>query len=120
MSKIKLFIYGTLKRGFSANHLLQGQDYLGEVHTIAQYRLYQISWHPGLMRDEENGIEVHGELWAVDEATLAKLDEYEGVPHWFTRDFIAIADRVGDVQAYFFNGPVPDDAASGDRWPLPV
>ena len=71
------------------------------------------------MLDREHGLSIHGELWCVDETTLARLDEYEGVPHYFTREHIAIADIAGDVQAYFYAGQVADDAPSGDRWPLP-
>ena len=68
----------------------------------------------------EHGVSVHGELWAVDDALLARLDEYEGVPELFTREAVAVADHFGPVQAYFFNGAVPADAPCGDRWPLPV
>ena len=120
MSSTTIFVYGTLKSGQQSNAMLAGQEFVGPARTMPIYRLHGLGWHPGLVLDKENGLSVHGELWAVDATTLAKLDEYEGVPHWFSRDFIAIADRAGDVQAYFFNGPVPDDAPSGDRWPLPV
>ena len=120
MSRTTIFVYGTLKSGQQSHTMLDGQTFVGPARTMPLYRLYGLGWHPGLVLDKAIGLSVHGELWAVDEATLAKLDEYEGVPHWFTRDFVAIADRVADVQAYFFNGPVPDDAASGDQWPLPV
>ncbi len=73
-----------------------------------------------LSSTKSHGLAVKGELWAVDERTLAMLDEYEGVPDWFRRESIAIADFAGDVQAYFFNGLVPVDAPSGNEWPLPV
>lgn len=118
--KTILFVYGTLKTGEQSHHLLAGQEFLRQATTIPLYRLYALGWHPGLVTDKVNGLAIHGELWAVDEPTLAKLDDYEGVPHWFTRGFVAIADLVGDVQAYFYNGQLPADAASGDRWPLPV
>jgi gamma-glutamylcyclotransferase (GGCT)/AIG2-like uncharacterized protein YtfP len=120
MKKTVLFFYGTLKTGGQSNHLIAGADFLGPARTLPLYRLYGLGWHPGLVLDRANGTSIHGELWAVDDALLAKLDEYEGMPDWFRREAIAIADHFGTVQAYFFNGEVPADAPSGDRWPLPV
>jgi gamma-glutamylaminecyclotransferase len=120
LQKTTLFVYGTLMSGQKSNDLLAGQEFVRPAQTMPIYRLYGLGWHPGLVVDRTSGLSVRGELWSVDDKTLAKLDEYEGVPHWYTRDFIAIADLAGDVQAYFFNGPVPDDAPSGDEWPLPI
>ena len=120
MSRTTLFVYGTLKTGQQSHELLAGQQFVRAVETMPLYRLYSLGWHPGLVIDKSSGLRVQGELWSVDDETLAKLDEYEGVPHWYSRDFIAIADLVADVPAYFFNGPVPTDAPSCDRWPLPT
>ena len=120
MSKRLLFVYGTLKTGQENNHLLAGSEFVREAQTMPLYRLYGIDWHPGLLVDQANGVSVHGEIWAVDDETLARLDEYEGCPNYFKRDYVAIADLFGDVEAYFFNGSVPRDAATGDRWPFPV
>jgi gamma-glutamylaminecyclotransferase len=119
MSRTVLFVYGTLKSGEQSNGLLAGQEFVGPARTLPLYRLHGLGWHPGLVLDRANGLAVHGELWAVDTATLAKLDEYEGTPEWFRREAIAISDHFGEVQAYFFNGVVPADAPTGDRWPLP-
>src|SRR5262249_54526063 len=102
MSTTVIFVYGTLKSGQQSHELLAGQAFVGAARTVPIYRLYGLGWHPGLMVDRSAGLSIHGELWSVDEKTLQRLDEYEGVPHWYTRDFVAIADRVGDVQAYFF------------------
>jgi gamma-glutamylaminecyclotransferase len=118
MSRTVLFFYGTLKTGEQSNHLLAGQQFVGPARTLPLYRLHGIGWHPGLVLDKSNGVPVHGELWTVDDATLAKLDEYEEVPTYFTREPIAIADYFGEVQAYFFRGTVPADAPTGDRWPF--
>lgn len=120
MSKTVLFFYGTLKTGGQSNHLLAGAEFLGPARTLPLYRMYGIDWHPGLVVDQANGTSIHGELWAVDDGLLARLDEFEGVSELFTRDAVAIADHFGEVQVYFFNGVVPADSPCGDRWPLPV
>ena len=120
MSRTVLFVYGTLKTGQANNGMLAGQEFVGPARTLPLYRLHGLGWHPGLVRDAVAGMAVAGELWTVDVPTLAVLDEYEGVRHWFRRDQIAVADVVGDVQAYFYNHAVPDDAPSGAEWPFPV
>jgi len=120
MSRTLLFVYGSLKSGQQGHERLAGQEFVRAARTVPIYRLYGLGWHPGLVLDQKSGLSVRGEIYSVDEPTLAKLDEYEGVPAGFRREHIAIADLVGDVQAYFFNGPIPPDAPSGDRWPLPV
>jgi gamma-glutamylaminecyclotransferase len=118
MSKTILFVYGTLKRGLKSHHLLADQEFLGEVHTIPIYRIYHISWHPGLVHDEEHGLEVKGELWAVDDECLAKLDEFEGIPDLFVREDIAIAHHFETIQAYFYNKPIAAGTVSGEEWPF--
>jgi gamma-glutamylcyclotransferase (GGCT)/AIG2-like uncharacterized protein YtfP len=120
VAKTVLYFYGTLKTGGQSHHLLAGAAFLGAARTLPLYRMYAISWHPGLVLDQANGTTIHGELWAVDDVLLSRLDEFEGVPELFTREAVAIADHFGEVQAYFFNGVVPANALCGDRWPLPV
>ncbi|MCE9531804.1 MAG: gamma-glutamylcyclotransferase [Planctomycetes bacterium] len=120
MSKTILFLYGTLKRGQKSHHFLAGQEFLGEARTMPLYRLYGLGWHPGMVIDLENGLEVKGELWAVDDATLAKMDEYEGHPTWFVRQDVAVRDCFETVQTYLFNQEVPTGAVTGDCWPFGV
>ena len=118
MGKTILFLYGTLKRGMKANVLLGGQDYLGPARTVAQYRLYHLGRYPGLVFDPDNGLEVKGELWAVDEEIVRLLDEYEGAPELFARADVAVADFFEPVQGYLYNQPVSPGTPSGDEWPF--
>jgi gamma-glutamylaminecyclotransferase len=120
MSKTILFLYGTLKRDMPQNLMLRGQEFVREAATIARYRLYDLGPYPGLVLHEGDGTEVQGELWAVDEKTLAKLDEYEGAPELFSRQDVVIQHCFEPVQAYFYNGTVASGTLWGDRWPLPA
>jgi gamma-glutamylcyclotransferase (GGCT)/AIG2-like uncharacterized protein YtfP len=118
MSKTILFLYGTLKRGQQNNHFLAAQQFLREATTMPLYRLYAIGWHPGMVLDADHGEEVKGELWAVDDEALAKMDEYEGHPTWFIRRDVAVRDCFEEVQTYMFNQRVPPGAVSGTEWPF--
>lgn len=121
MSKTTLFVYGTLKRGQKGHHLVASQEFLGEATTMPLYRLYGLGWHPGMVLDTENGLEIKGELWAVDDETLAKLDEYEGLAEaFYTRGDVAIRDCFEPVQTYFFNQKIVPGALSGAEWPFAV
>ena len=121
MSKTILFIYGTLKRGQKSHHFIADQEFLGEAVTMPLYRLYCKGWHPAMVLDADNGLEIKGELWAVDKATLAKLDEYEDIAEaWYVRDDVAVRDHFERVQAYFYNHAVEPGTTSGAEWPFPA
>lgn len=113
-----LFIYGTLKRGGRAHHRLAGQRFVGEAETEPRYRVYDIGPYPGLAAVETQGIAVRGELWDVDQACLASLDEYEEAPELFDRRPVAVQGVSGPVEAYYYNRPIPDGTEFGSFWPL--
>jgi gamma-glutamylcyclotransferase (GGCT)/AIG2-like uncharacterized protein YtfP len=74
----KLFVYGTLKRGYSRSTALQGEAFLGTVKTQALYRMYNCGNYPGLV-ESPDGLSIEGELWEVSSECLKRLDEIEGV-----------------------------------------
>jgi gamma-glutamylaminecyclotransferase len=112
-----IFVYGTLKRGQRNNEMLFGQQFLGPAQTLPHYRLYDCGRHPALVDNPENGVAVRGEVWQVSEETLHKLDEYEGVPDYFSRRPISLQGWDSPVEAYFFNGDVTHLKDCGDDWP---
>jgi gamma-glutamylcyclotransferase (GGCT)/AIG2-like uncharacterized protein YtfP len=117
--KTAIFVYGTLKRDQRNHHFLRDQKFLGEAQTEARYRLYDSGPHPALI-DDPHGVDVRGEVWQVSEETLQKLDEYEGVPDYFSRRPILLQDWDIGVEAYFFNGDVTNLKDCGDHWPPSV
>jgi gamma-glutamylaminecyclotransferase len=112
-----LFLYGSLKRGHRNHRLVADQEYLGEAVTEPLYRVIDLGRYPGLIRDEANGLAVKGELWAVSPCCLLELDDFEGGEGQWARGSVAVPGREG-VEAYFWTGPVPPFALSGDRWPF--
>ncbi len=88
-----LFVYGTLKRGGANHGWMAGQTYLGEAITGPGMTLYSLGDYPGLVAEPSDREGVRGELWAVDDAALARLDEFEGVAEGlYAREPARLAD----------------------------
>ena len=96
-----LFVYGTLKRGLHNHAFLAGQEYVGPARTLPHYHLYHCGPYPGLVA-AESGVAVDGELWRVDEETLRRLDDFEGVPAVFDRRLIPLEGRDESAFVYFY------------------
>ncbi len=115
----RLFVYGTLKRGGSNRRQLDGQRFLGEAHTPPGYTLYSLGDYPGLVPEADDRHGVKGELWEVDDATVARLDEFEGVPEGlFRRESIPLVPphaRI-HVEAFVYARPVEGCMRLGERW----
>lgn len=116
MARVLVFVYGTLKRGWPANQLLAGQEFVGPACTESRYRLFDQGSYPCLVEDRHSGLAVRGELWRVDEMVLPQLDAYEGI-YLFRRDRIDIAGVSEPVWAYFYNRPVTGFPDCGPSWP---
>ena len=112
-----VFVYGTLKRGGRNHHLLAGQEFLGEARTLPRYRLYDKGPYPCLVEEPGHGRAVEGELWRVDEPTLARLDRLEGAPNLFDRRAVSLEGFTGPVVTYVYQGDVSRMKDGGPRWP---
>ena len=71
-----IFVYGTLLFGHR-NHepYLKDSQYLGEA-TLSGYALYNLGSYPGVKRMASE--KVKGEVYAVDDETLSRINELEG------------------------------------------
>lgn len=77
MNKNLVFVYGTLKRGFSNHYLLEKSTFIGEGVTEENMIMYERGIP--FLNDEEKGItQIHGEVYEVTDRTLDKLDLLEG------------------------------------------
>lgn len=117
MSKVHLFAYGTLKRGCRMNHLLDGQEFLGPGNTQPRYRLYNCGAFPCLVWVATGGVAVQGEVWAVEEDALRRIDEWEDAPNLFVRQSIELENVDRTAEAYFYRGDVFTLKDCGPVWP---
>ncbi len=110
----RIFVYGTLKRGRSNHHCLEGQRFVAEAHTQPIYRLYDMGGYPGMIRDD-NGVAVEGEIWEVDAGGLARLDVLEDIEGGeYERVMLELeGDR---VEGYLFLHDVSGRPDAGACW----
>jgi gamma-glutamylaminecyclotransferase len=108
-----VFVYGSLMSGQPNHHLLSGAESVGPDRT--QDRAFRMVDVGGFPAADTGGREwVHGELYRVDDATLARLDRLEGHPTLYRRRRV----RLGwgeDAWIYLS----PKLAARGDRPTVP-
>lgn len=78
----RLFTYGTLKRGFGNNRLLERSKFLEEATVTGQMR--SLGGFPAVTLKGDN--QVHGEIYEVDDETLKNCDRLEGIPTFYQRE----------------------------------
>jgi len=115
----RLFVYGTLKRGCKNHPHIAGQAYIGEARTAPGFRLYHLGSYPGMVADPDDLEGVTGELWDVDAAALAHLDDFEGVAEGqYRRVSVSVATAAGTAQAdtYLYAHGVAGLPVIGHTW----
>jgi gamma-glutamylcyclotransferase (GGCT)/AIG2-like uncharacterized protein YtfP len=79
MASVRLFVYGSLKRGGRHHEELAGAVFLGPATTLPGYRLEPLGEYLALVSvPPEPGSGVSGEIYEMDESKLSALDAFEG------------------------------------------
>jgi gamma-glutamylcyclotransferase (GGCT)/AIG2-like uncharacterized protein YtfP len=105
-SRHRVFVYGTLMKGEHHHEVLKSASFVGLTETQGNFDLVQIDYYPALL--PEGKTRIMGELYEVDDATLAELDELEEVPDYYVRERIKLAD---DSEAFVYL--MPRERAAG-------
>lgn len=77
----RLMVYGTLKRGFGNNRLIEGAPFIADA-TI-RGTMYSMGGFPAVSLHGDT--DVHGEIFDVTDEQLARCDQLEGHPRWYLR-----------------------------------
>ena len=80
----KVFVYGTLKRGFDNHTLLRKAEFLGKAKTVNKMQMLSLGLFP-MVTDEQSVSIIYGEVYNIDKKTLNELDMLEGHPNFYTR-----------------------------------
>jgi len=103
MNATNVFVYGTLKRGQSQRGLDRwgnGAEFVGQAVTSQNnYSLWNLGAFPAVSSGESR---IAGEVWSVDNETLADLDRIEGHPDFYKR--IEVNTTQGKAWMYY----IPD------------
>ena len=114
----RLFVYGTLMRGFDhpmAQLLSRSADFLGAATCCG--RLYLIKHCPGLVLSDDPAEAVFGELYRLRDrdALLGEFDMYEACgagfpePTEYIRRMLSVTHQdgtAGEAWTYVYNWPV--------------
>jgi gamma-glutamylcyclotransferase (GGCT)/AIG2-like uncharacterized protein YtfP len=113
---MKLFVYGTLKRGKQAHHLLQNATFLGE-RTVRGFVLLDAGAYPAMVRAREGDDNpvVRGEIWDVPDEAIEAIDRWEDHPRLFVRTPIELEDGT-KVVAYLAHAHLSPDLARIEVW----
>jgi gamma-glutamylcyclotransferase (GGCT)/AIG2-like uncharacterized protein YtfP len=117
MTSDRLFVYGTLMRGFDhpmARLLSANADFIGEAKCRG--RLYLVKHYPGLVLSDDPADIVCGELYRLREreAMLREFDMYEACgegfaqPTEYLREMLQVAlddGAVSEAWTYVYNWP---------------
>lgn len=101
---MKLFVYGTLQRGYWNNTLLRGATLFSEGLTVKPYVLFNcgfpkaVPFVPVDASFEAPLLPVSGELWDVEDHHIERCDRLEGHPNWYIRKEIDVS--VSDGRTY--------------------
>ena len=80
-----VFVYGTLKQGKGNNWILAKAGYK-EAHFVRPDQVYGRMFNLGSYPAVTEGTDaIHGEIWRVSNPMLERLDQFEGVPHLYSR-----------------------------------
>jgi gamma-glutamylcyclotransferase (GGCT)/AIG2-like uncharacterized protein YtfP len=84
----RVFVYGTLKSGFWNHYLLKGCEFIGAAATVRTYKMIENGF-PVIMPDPA-GKPLAGEIYTVDDETLARLDQLEREGSSYDRKLIDV------------------------------
>jgi gamma-glutamylaminecyclotransferase len=95
-----VFVYGTLQAEEVNHDLLVLARFVAEARTEPCFDLFDLGAFPAMSAGGETA--VLGEVYAVDEATLARLDRLEGHPSFYRRTQIRL-EGGQEVEAYLMD-----------------
>lgn len=104
MPVVRLFVYGSLRRGCSNHRELSGAEYLRALASAPRYGVIEVDGYPALVRGT---MRIEGELYEVTHEHLARLDAFEGSD--YVRAPVTLDDG-STAFAYFRSGTVEGDA----------
>lgn len=89
----RVFVYGSLKRGRYNNDLLREGRFIGERITHDEtWIMRSLGGFPGVVKEYHGALSasICGELYEVDDITLARLDRLESNGRFYNRELVQL------------------------------
>lgn len=102
--EVYLFVYGSLKKGFQNEHILDKAKYISKAVTVRKFSMYEAKGgeYPYLLKNKPL-YPIKGELYKIARKDLLKkIDLFEGSPDYYTRESIEIKSRSFDTNKRAF------------------
>jgi len=94
----KVFVYGSLKKGYWNNSLLKESQLLFEATTVyGGYGMVDLGSFPAVIKGGD--FRVSGEVYKVDDRTLQRLDALEGNGSFYNREEVLVEPLDSDSQS---------------------
>ena len=79
---MKVFVYGSLKKGFYNDHILKDSEFIG-TEVVHGYSMSSLGAYPMAYNDPEG--QIVGELYYITPETLERLDMLESEGKYYDR-----------------------------------
>ena len=96
---MKLFVYGTLKKGGGNHRLLEGSKFVCN-YELKNHILFDIGFGFPYMYKGSTMESVLGEVYEVNKKTIKVIDRLEGHPVHYKRHLINFRDEVDEMYCY--------------------
>ena len=106
-----LFVYGTLRQGGSNQAFLEKSEFLGQHETLPEYALYDLGAYPAVIAGHHR---IVGEVYLIDDETLARIDKLEDVPIEYRREQIETPFGLAWIYLYQDTSQLDVLLSSGD------
>lgn len=99
---MKVFVYGTLRRGQCNSHLLESATYLGTHRAQIGMDMVDMGAFPGLVHYHgDYPLSITVESYEIDSNILFSLDTLEGYPSFYNRKKVVVDGIEGLI--YYLN-----------------
>lgn len=94
-----LFVYGTLRRGYSNHRRLENAKFVQE-DTISGFTMHSLGGFPGLVQGSSV---IFGEVYEINDQILQSCDYLEGYPRFYNRKVVETSTGIR-VWVYYLEG----------------
>jgi gamma-glutamylaminecyclotransferase len=104
-----VFVYGTLKRPYGNNRLLDTSNFVSAGVTVSPFLMRTTFGYPVVFRGSQAqrypNYPIEGEVYETTDTVLHSLDRLEGHPNWYVRDKVTVdIQNVEAVESWMYFG----------------